>query len=233
MSDAAEDAIKVLVKAFDDIIETGQVVIPAENEQVFRAVYGWWTWINRSCKLVLLAHGAGLGHESAPSLRSIVEHSLLLQWVVDVGADAMAAVDAYDEERRRKLYDDLVAAGWPIPEELTRPEGAKHPLRPFLANFAQLCIAYGARSLYIPYRLMSTHVHPTAKGAEAYIREEDGGLADHPVISIFGSFLAAAAVCVVQVALTINDLLDNETLSASINEAQELLGVTIERPKLS
>ncbi|SES36928.1 hypothetical protein [Lentzea albida] len=72
-----------------------------------------------------------------------------------------------------------------------------------------------------------------AKGAEAYIREEDGGLADHPVISIFGSFLAAAAVSVVQVALTINDLLNNETLSASINEAQELLDVTIERPKPS
>ncbi|GLY49925.1 hypothetical protein [Lentzea sp. NBRC 102530] len=80
---------------------------------------------------------------------------------------------------------------------------------------------------------MSTHVHPTAKGAEAYIREVDGGLTDHPVFGIFGSFLAAAAVCVVQVALTINDLLNNETLSASVNKAQELLGVMIERPKLS
>ena len=82
MNEPAAGAIKVLVKAFDDITGGNSLVVPAEHEQMFTAVFGWWGWINRSCKLSLLAHDAGLGHESTPNLRSIVEHCLVLQWVV-------------------------------------------------------------------------------------------------------------------------------------------------------
>ena len=82
VNEPAAGAIKVLVKAFDDITGGNSLVVPAEHEQMFTAVFGWWGWINRSCKLSLLAHDAGLGHESTPNLRSIVEHCLVLQWVV-------------------------------------------------------------------------------------------------------------------------------------------------------
>ncbi|MEV6712622.1 DUF5677 domain-containing protein [Lentzea sp. NPDC051208] len=231
MSEGAAGAIEVLVGAFDDIADAGQVTLPREHEQTFTAIFGWWAWINRSCKLVLLARAAGLGHECTPNLRSVVEHSLILQWVVDVGVDALAAVDSFDEERRRKLFDELLAAGWATPEGATRPDGTAHPLRGYVANFAQLCIAYSARDLYVPYRLMSTHIHPTTKGAEAYMRA-DGGLAGQPVIDMFESFSAVVAVCVIQVALAINSLLGNETLTAAIAEAQGRLGVAIDRPTL-
>ncbi|WP_439659376.1 DUF5677 domain-containing protein [Lentzea sp. HUAS TT2] len=230
MSDASVGAIKVLVGAFDDIVAAGRLVVPAEKEQLVTAVFGWWSWINRSCKLVLLAHEAGLAHESIPGTRSIVEHSLVLQWVVDVGADALATVDAVDEERRRKLYDELVAVGSPVPDDVTRPERTTHPLQAYVSNFARLCAAYGAKDLYLRYRMMSTHIHPTAKGAEAYVL--DGRPGGQPVVDLFEVFIEVTAVCVAQAALAINSLLSDEALSGAINDAQELLGVTIERPTL-
>ncbi|WP_346131107.1 hypothetical protein [Lentzea roselyniae] len=49
---------------------------------------------------------------------------------------------------------------------------------------------------------------------------------------MFKSFIAVAAACLLQAALTINSLLGNETLAAATAEAQERLGVSIDRPKL-
>jgi hypothetical protein len=85
-------AIEILLQAFTDLTTAGQVVVPTDNQQEFKAVLGWRAWISRSSHLVLLAHDAGFGHESSPSVRSIIEHTLVMQWVVDVGDEALAAL---------------------------------------------------------------------------------------------------------------------------------------------
>ncbi|PWK89515.1 hypothetical protein C8D88_102789 [Lentzea atacamensis] len=229
-SERAVGAIEVLAKAFDDITGSGQVELSEEHGEVFIWVFGWWAWISRSSKLVVLAHRADLGHESIPSMRSIMEHSLVMQWVVDTGADAIATLSALDDERRRKLFDEVVAAGWSVSPEFNRPEPVTDPRRRKIENFGELCVSYNARSLYVPYRMLSAHVHPTAKGAAAYMSENR--LADHPVQAVVGSDLAVTAVCVIQAALTINSLLSSDLLSAAITAAQERLGAAIDRPTL-
>jgi hypothetical protein len=228
----SEDAVRattLLVEAFDELAETGGVSVNSEHQFAFQAVFGWWAWINRSSKLILVAHDAGLGHESAPNVRSIVEHTLVMQWVADAGFDAIAAVATVDDERRRKLFDEAVLAAWPLPEGVTRPEATKHQLRRKIENFGELCRDYeGAGDLYVAYRLLSTYVHPTAKGVEAFVRD-DSILTNYPVME-FDSYLFQTAICLIQAALTINTLLQNQDLTDTIAAAQGHLGATVTRP---
>ncbi|GHH43950.1 hypothetical protein [Lentzea cavernae] len=81
----AVGTIRILVSAFGDVTGAGEVTVPNEHADVFIAVYGWWAWVCRSSRLVLLAHEADLGHEAAPNVRTILEHTLVMQWVADVG----------------------------------------------------------------------------------------------------------------------------------------------------
>ena len=229
----AVGAIRILVKAFDDLTDAGQVQVPAEHAEVFTWIFGWWAWITRNSKLVLLAHEADLAHESSPNVRSILEHSLVMQWVADVGAEALATLTALDSEWRRKFINELNAAGWSVPADVTPPPPLSKPLKfkGKVTNFNELCVSYDARSLYIPYRMLSTHVHPTARGALAYIGDE-GQLANYPVHDDSDSDLVLVAVCVIQAALTIDSLLDNEVLTTAIAAARERLGAAIDRPQL-
>lgn len=231
MRDRATAAIKVLIKAFEDLTDAGQVDVPNEHTEVFIAVYGWWAWISRNSKLVLLAYDADLAHESAPNVRTILEHSLVMQWDADIGQDALAALAVMDSERRRVFIDELDAAGWQVQAEVTPPQPASHPLKGKIKNFQELCISYGARSLYVPYRMLSTHIHPTAKGASAYV--DAGQLASYPVHGTADGNLALIAVTLIQAALTINNLLQNDALTAAIADARERLGAEIDRPQLA
>ncbi|MEU3645190.1 DUF5677 domain-containing protein [Lentzea sp. NPDC034063] len=230
----SEDAVRatnVLLEAFDGLAQMGGIAVTAEHESAFQAVFGWWAWINRSGKLVLIAHDAELGHESAPNVRSILEHTLVMQWVADAGYDALETLTALDDDRRRKLFDDAVLASWPLPEGLTRPEAeaTKHRLRRKIENFAELCRDYeGAGQIYVAYRLLSTYVHPTAKGAEAFVRA-DWDLTAYPV-NESDTYLFQTAICLIQAARTINTFLRNQDLTRAIEAAQEHLGGTVPRP---
>jgi hypothetical protein len=231
MRERAVGTIKILVKAFDNLTGAGEVDVPNEHADVFIAVYGWWAWLNRTSKLVLIAHDAGLGHEAAPNVRTILEHTLVMQWVADVGADALATLIALDSERRRKFIDELTAAGWPVPEGVTAPPRVTHPMKRKIENFQELCITYDARSLYVPYRMLSSNVHPTGSGAMDYVTE-DNHLAAHPRRDDSEANLAIVAVSLIQAALTINSLLERDTLVAAISDARKRLGAEIDRPRL-
>ncbi|MPZ80876.1 MAG: hypothetical protein GEV28_10940 [Actinophytocola sp.] len=226
----AGDAILLLTSSFVQLTEAGQISVLDDREHVFQSVYGWWVWINRSSQLVLLAHDAGRGHEAAPSVRSILEHALVLHWVVEVGDDAMAAVKAAGTENRRKLFDHAHKANWPIPPDITRPEKATHPLSGMITNFADLCIAYDAETLYVPYRTLSAHVHPSPKGAEAYLGD-DGTLINHGTRPIH-DHLVLTAISLIMAARAINSLLAGHPLVEAITHAQDQLGTTIESPRL-
>lgn len=229
-----EDAVRAanaLLEAFDGLPETGGVPVTEEHKFAFQAVFGWWAWINRSSKLVLIAHDAGVGHESAPNVRSILEHTLVMQWVADAGYDALEALAALDDDGVANLFDDAVLASWPLPEGLTRPEAdaTRHRLRRKIENFAELCRDYeGAGQTYVAYRLLSAYVHPTAKGAEAFVHD-DWDLTNYPV-NESDIYLFQTAICLVQAALTINTLLQSQDLARTIAAAQQHLGATVPRP---
>ncbi|SDC65741.1 hypothetical protein SAMN05216174_103306 [Actinokineospora iranica] len=226
-NDQARGAITALVDAFGQLAETGRLAVNPDKEHLVQSVFGWWAWITRSSKLVLLAHDAGLGHEAAPNVRSILEHTLVMQWVADLGDEAMAAVGAKADESSRKLFNDLRDQHWSIPEDFNP---SKSPTQAML-DFSSLCTAYGAHNFYIAYRMLSAHIHPTAQGAAVHVDRTTDVLHSHATRSADAD-LVLVAVCVIHAALTINSLAVEQPLTEAITLARNHIGHNIERPVL-
>lgn len=218
----AREAVRILIEAFDTLTNAGAVRVQTGGAELFRSVFGWWAWINNSAKLVLLAHDNGRGHEAAPSVRSILEHAVVMQWVIDDPDAATEAVAAKADEDRRKLLDEIQALKWTIPADVTRPDRTRQTM----LDFASLCTRYGAKAFYAPYRMLSAHVHPSAKGAEAYLDPDTLQLrnyADRPA----GPDLVLITICMIQSAQVIDAFLADQPLATAIAETNAVFGNSI------
>ena len=221
----AAGVIRTLVAAFDALVDRGNLPVAPDRVNVIELVAGWWAWIVGSSKVVLWANEAGLGHEAAPNVRSILEHGLVLQWVVDDPSTAVPVVASKAANDRRKLSNDVQRQNWSIPDGVSAPD----PVTGSALDFASLCALYNAESFYIPYRMLSSHVHPTAKGAEAYLTRSDGSsVATAPS----HADLVLVAICLIQTFIAVDSLTVDKPLAASIAAANGVRVEPIERPVL-
>lgn len=221
-------AIATLTGEFDKLISTGQLSVHSEKSNLFLAVYSWWMWINRSSKLVALAYRQDLDHEVAPTVRSIVEHALVLQWVIDEGDEALHALAEHGEKNRRKLLRELEESGWPIPPEVEQQEAKSpevpHRLAGTISSFFNICNIYDARKLYVSFRLLSAYAHPSVPGATAYITETMT-LRSHAEHT-WGP-LIQTAMCLIQATRTMNPLIEGQPMNDAIARAEQLFGLEV------
>lgn len=221
-AEQAREAISTLIDAFANLTNSGEVNVQATRQDLFTSVFGWWAWITNSSKLILLAHDNGLGHEASPNVRSVLEHAVVMQWVIDDEEAATTAIAAKAADDRRKLFDEATKQNWTIPEDITRPA----PTQQTMLDFASLCGRYNAKNYYIPYRLLSAHAHPTAKGAEAYLDPDDLHLRSY-VDKPAKPDLVLLAICLIQAAQAIDSLTSDQPLAAAITQANTHFGHSI------
>jgi hypothetical protein len=163
-------------------------------------------------------------------VRSILQHALVLQWLVEVGDSANDAVSEYGDDNTRLLLQTMQQANWPpIPgfniTASLRPQ-SPHPLVSKIKNFEELCILYSARMLYVTFRLLSAYVHPTSVGAMAYIDQASGTLADRAT-GPTGPNIIQAAMCLIQSGHVINQLLQGDPMGSALAEAEATLGIQV------
>jgi len=226
----AESAIEVMASALENLRSAGSVQVVHGRDRVFLLAYGWWAFIVRSSEAVVVLRRADLGHEASPVVRGILQHGIILQWVVDTGDSAVDAVAEYGDDNIRKLLNTMTEAKWPLIEGLTMAAApapaVPNPLVHKIEDFSQLCVAYDARQLYVPFRLLSAYVHPTMVGARAYIDETAVELS--PIALTDDSPLVIqAAMCLIQAAKVFNKLLVGNPLGSAIAEAEDRLGTEV------
>jgi hypothetical protein len=226
----AEETVEFLVDAFETLAKQGAVKVKDEKSRLFYCTYGWWAGITRSCEALVVLRRAGLEHEAAPIVRSVLQHSLVLQWLIETGDQALDAVTEYGETHMRLLLDTLATSNWPLPDGLAptpppRPAVA-HPLLPMLKSFDQLCRAYDAHQLYVPFRLLSAYAHPTAVSANVYLDLESGNL-ESRATGHTRSNIVQAAICLIQAWKVMNTVFYEDLLNAPLAEAQNRLGSEI------
>jgi len=226
----AESAIETMTSALESLGSKGSVQIVHGREKVFLLAYGWWAFVVRCSQAVVVLRRAGLGHEASPIVRGILQHGMVLQWLVDTGDDAVDAVAEYGDNNVRKLLRTMTEAKWPPVEGLTMSApptpASQNPLVHKIEDFSQLCIAYDARQLYVPFRLLSAYVHPTMVGARAYIEEATVELSS-VALGDNGPFVIQTAMCLIQATKVINQLLVGGPLRAAIGQAEKLLGMEV------
>jgi len=228
-AERAIDVVAILTEGFDALADAGSVSIDHDKGPVFLTTYGWWAGITRSAQAVVTLHKAGLPHESAPIVRTVLQHALVLQWFVDTGDNAVAAVDEYADNNTRKLLQTLADANWAAPGggfTMTAPPkpAAPNPLVSKLKNFEELCIAYQKRDVYVLFRVLSSYAHPTAIGARVYLDEQSGKLA-REATSDTHSMVIQTALCLIQASHIVSHLIQGDPLRNAINRAAERLGL--------
>lgn len=62
-----------LVRLFDDFESPGEII---GNSAAFALTWAWWVTVNRQAKAILCLYDTGLGADTAPLARSMIEHSL-------------------------------------------------------------------------------------------------------------------------------------------------------------
>ena len=227
----AEAVIERLIDALNDLASTGSVRVKAGQDRTFLAAYGWWAFITRSAEAVLTLRRSGLEHEASPIVRSILQHALVLQWLLEVGDPAVDAVGEYGDGNTRLLLQTMQQANWPpIPgfnvTAAPKPQ-SPNPLISKIKNFEELCILYDARMLYVAFRLLSSYVHPTSVGAMAYIDQASATLADRAT-GPAGPNIIQTAMCLIQSGRAINECLEGDPLRSVLTETEATLGTEIE-----
>lgn len=180
---------------------------------------------------MLTLRRAGLEHEASPIVRAILQHGLVLQWLVDIGDSAVDAVKVYGDDNVRLLLKTMQDANWPAVPGLNlnpppRP-ATPNPLVRKLKNFEELCVAYNALQLYVPFRLMSAYVHPTSVGSRAYFDETSGELAARATGTAEGHRIIQTAMCLIQSGIAINQLLVDGPLAGALANAEAELGIQL------
>jgi transcriptional regulator with XRE-family HTH domain len=231
-AEGAEAVIERFNAALDRLpLKTSIQSMPSTSRDLFWLAYGWWAFIVRSSDAVLVLRRSGLEHEASPIVRTILQHSLTLQWLVDTGDDAVDAVREYAESSNRQLLKTMSQSEWPPVKGLTIEMPPKRvapgPLVTRLRNFALLCKSYNAEQLYVPLRLLSSYVHPTTVGAWAYIDDASGELSP-TATSASNALIIQTALCLTQATKTFNRLLADDSLSNTIDQAEEIIGVEVE-----
>lgn len=230
----ARDVIDRLVAVFDRISGAESVPFREPTQDLIPVVFGWWARINRTSEAVALLYDNGLAHEGAPIVRSIMQHTMAMQWLIDAGDPALEAVHEYGEDHLRNLVDSVEKAAWQLPETvsaLPKPP-KKNPLVNELKNFEQMCQRY-EYGMHTVFRVLSAYSHPTDRSAVAYYYQQSGEparLSGHSVVEPY-RYIIQTAISLIQSGLCVDGLLDSEPLSNNLRTAAEHLGIPLELPK--
>ncbi|MCC5577245.1 hypothetical protein IMZ11_16590 [Microtetraspora sp. AC03309] len=177
-------AVKLMQEA-DDLIKTGSADVRWEYKKAFPIMFGWWRLINRSTAAFWDLTGRGYTIEAAPLMRNIVDHTLAMVWLADVGDDGLPALELsahYSQDKLAKLAKEL---GWSIPPGAdqvsppvpdTDPDYKKYTaLSGEFANFSNRVNAFAMRDMYVVYQYLSRYSHASLHTAAKYAQLQDNG----------------------------------------------------------
>lgn len=129
--------------------------------------------VTRSALAVLKLHEADLGHEAAPIARTILHHAAALCWLANDFDGATDAVRHQHAQKAQQLASKAMERAWDlsgVPSLPKKPRQSPPAGIEYLERFEKLCEEFGMRNWYVPYLVDSAFVHPSATGADAYLR---------------------------------------------------------------
>jgi hypothetical protein len=151
-----------LVRLFDDFERPGEII---GNSATFALTWAWWVTVNRQAKAILCLYDAGLGADTAPLVRSMIEHCL---WSVALARDdgpLLATILREADEQRKKMTKAASGGLLELPAELAALFNAGPPVpgegSP-IKSFAAVCRELGVTdTIGVIWRVLSSLSHPT------------------------------------------------------------------------
>lgn len=142
--------------------------------------WGWLVRVIRTGESAILLARNHLGPESAPLIRSIIEHAIRLAYAAHAGSEVVE-VGLRERSRSLEKLKKAQSSGWPLPPEqlididwmqAEASEEYKH-----LDSFAHLAHVVkrlpSLGQLYMAWLLETQFSHPTLISAQSYFQRED------------------------------------------------------------
>jgi hypothetical protein len=150
--------------------------------------WGLYCQVHRFARAAMLLADTGMGHESVVLNRVMLEHTIVLHWIIARGADAIDAMFANQSRQTRKWLDRNRGTALEVPQDIVAEitdnfEGIDETNA--VSIFSDICRQVGCMDLYGVHGFWSQTVHPSVATSNAYIAPSSGALQitprlDHP-----------------------------------------------------
>lgn len=154
---------------------------PEESKSVAQAGVAWTIRVLRTAEAIVELHRAGLADTASPMVRSVMEHSISMLWLVERRDEAIRAIEYGHRQHQRRLRDSAIERGWelsgldpaiataPLDKAMVEPENL-----PRLNSFEQRMKDPIIRSWYPAYRIESGLSHASYLSGAVYVDDSGG-----------------------------------------------------------
>lgn len=174
MAETSQDRrSRVVTKAYrescDELLSAWNLLSEIEPRRdqgaVARVLYGFALVAVSSADASFILVDRGRSTDAFPLTRRALEFGVTSQWILQKGDAGIRAMEAKTEFLAKKTLENIVAAGWAVPDDLveavsnpatTPPDGAA------FGRFNQICASFeGQGHLYVLYSRLSAWCHPS------------------------------------------------------------------------
>lgn len=135
--------------------------------------------IRRSHQVTLFSAPTGMGQEGVVLNRVMLEHTIVLHWVIARGDDGIEAIRANQSKQMRKWLDKTRNTTLEVPPEIAGEITATFvgiDEAKAAGFFSDICHQVGCEDLYVVYGIWSQTVHPSLATSNTYVDPASGAL---------------------------------------------------------
>ena len=150
-----------------------------DSAKMLSVTWGLYCQVYRLARASILLADNGMGQEGIVLKRVMLEHTIVLHWVIVRGGDGVEAIRANQSKQMRKWLDKTKDTTLEVPPEIAGEITATFvgiDEAKATGFFSDICHQVGCEDLYAVYGIWSQTVHPSLATSNAYIDQTSGAL---------------------------------------------------------
>jgi hypothetical protein len=156
--------------------ESGQLPesIPENSLRQVSCAWGLYCHIHRTARAAVILMDNNMRHEANILVRVMLEHTLVLHWIIERGDDGVDALEANQAKQIKtwlKNTEDTSLALPPATANELTGTFVKIDETKATRTFKNICEQIGARDLYGVYGFESQFIHPSITTSNLYINK--------------------------------------------------------------
>jgi hypothetical protein len=151
--------------------------------RLLSCTWGIYAQIYRFARSAVMLVDSGMGQEAIVLVRAMLEHTVLLHWIVERGDDGVEALLANQEKRIKTWFKHAEGTSLVVPPELVTELTTGYPQideAKTVRTFEHVCKEIDALDLYAVYGIHSLFVHPTITTSNIYCNTSG----DEPMLTL-------------------------------------------------
>ena len=151
----------------------------ADTARKLAVTWGLYCQVYRLARSATMLADHGMDQEGLVLVRVMLEHTIMLHWIVERGDDGIDAMHANQSKQMTRTFDRARGTAMEVPEAIAGEITASFDgvdATKAASNFSKICGEVGCGDLYWVYGILSQSVHPSVSTSNAYIEPASGAL---------------------------------------------------------